>query len=332
MAPRVPAFFVILAALAAAAVMAGCGQARETEADGAAATAETAKPIATQATVELAIAKDEFIARADAICERMASESAAAAKRAKTMSPAELGKTALELQGRALRELHALPVPSGDEQEIRAVLRHMELLQKATRMLVDGKGEDALPAVAGIAVHSDAVARTAHNYGMFKQCSAYQENPEIQRIMRGEDPLPLRGPDGKVITAPARRPAPIVSPAMEMRRLAKALIPAGRHVLRWYDCTGESGPRCVIYELARGPKPVETRQAEIERLARRAGWKELTPTRGEWPPGMIQLRLRDYSASISLPSKCKTQMGDGPDAGRPMRYQCADRIMILESL
>jgi hypothetical protein len=40
------------------------------------------------------------------------------------------------------------------------------------RLLLEAKGEDALPAVAGIAVEMDAVARAARQYGLFRGCGS----------------------------------------------------------------------------------------------------------------------------------------------------------------
>ena len=320
---------LVAASLALAALASACGQARETDA-----------PSAAPAPVGGSSAKQEFIERADAICERMNAEGITIARRLKGRSPEEIGKRVLELQGRAIKELSALPMPPGDERKIGAVLAHMRGLQAAMRLLFDAKGEDALPAVAGIAVEMDAVARAAKRYGMFQDCGAYHENPAVRKILdEQEDTGPiLRGPDGKILKPPAPRPPAVP----EIRRLASALVPPGSSVLRRQDCAGgdPGSPSCVTIELSPAGSRVNERRAEIVRLAARAGWKQLTltgdrsnPTTDRPHSGVVAFHRDRYEATVWLAGPdCapQLQVGDGPNPTASTR-RCIDTIMVIAS-
>jgi hypothetical protein len=317
---------LLAAPLALAALASGCGQARDAEA-----------PSSSPAALAGPLTKREFIARADAICERMNTESVAVAAKRTTLSPDELGKRALELQGRAIRQLRALRPPAGDERRIEAVLLHLDRLQFALRALLDDEGEDTLPAVAAIAVETDAVARAAKRYGLFRRCGAYRESPEIQALLRGEEPV-LRGPDGKVLKPQAPRPPAVP----EIRRLASALVPSGAAVLERRDCAGGApgSPPCVTIELNPAGSAVNERRAEIARLAARAGWKRLkltgdrpNPTSDRPHSGVLVFHLDRYHATIWLAGPdCapQLQVGDGPNPTASTR-RCVDTIMVIES-
>ena len=280
--------------------------------------------------------RQEFIARADAICERMVSD----AKPLKGTSNDEAFARALALQGRALRELRALTPPPGDERRVNDVLLHLERLQRAMSALEKTEGEEVLAVVAAIGVEMDAVARAANRYGLFRSCGAWEELPGIQRIVRGQgqDRI-LRGPDGKPLarrgSAPIRPPAS--PPAQELRGFASALVPSGRRVVSRQFCGGgapEALPTCVILELAPQDKSLAIRHAEVERLAARSGWKKAKRVDGRWSPGALVLFRDDYHASVTLASpKCReqTQRGDGPDPKATLR-RCLDRIMVLRSV
>jgi hypothetical protein len=278
------------------------------------------------------ITKAEFIARADAICERTNAESIAAAEQLKGRPVQEILARALAIQGKAIQQLRALERPRGDEKQIRAVLVHLDRLQKISRML-DTEGEEILAVVAGIAVETDAVARAAHRYGLFRSCGAYQESPEIQRILRGEDPVPqlVRGPDGKIAKtlAPARiRPA--APPAGEtMRRLAARLVPPGAEILRRQECADPGGiPTCVTMSLEPGDDPAAARRAALLRRARELGWR-VVPTNDGRAEGVALLRRGDYEAVIwVVAAGCKEGLGDGPNP-KPT-HRCVDTIMVQD--
>jgi hypothetical protein len=326
--PALPRQLVLLvASLALSSVVSACGQAKEPH---------DTPPVAGAPARDVVMTRREFIARADAICEGMNRQSVAAAKQLQGRPVDEILARALAIQGSAIRELRALERPPGDEKQIEEVLRHMQRLQELSRML-DTEGEEILGVVAGIAVETDAVARAAKRYGLFRKCAAYPELPNVQRIMRGEKPLPglERGPDGKpvlpaLLRPPVGRPAP--SPLGELRRLANRLVPQGREVVRRIDCTGDRTVMCLIIELDPGEAPLGARQAEIGRLAKREGWKEMHASGGERPIGMLQLQRGEDQASIRLVTPpCREQSRDGPDTGNPAPTRCVDTIMLLRS-
>jgi hypothetical protein len=241
--------------------------------------------------------------------------------------PEEIGKAAIELQGRAIAELSALPTPRGDTREIGAVLLHLRRVQAAMRLLLEAKGEDALPAVAGIAVEMDAVARAAKRYGLFQGCGAYHEHPEVQRVLH--DQRRLRA---------TRAPRPPAVP--EIRRLASALVPPGSSVLRRQDCAGgdPSAPSCVTIELNPHAGHAADRGAEIARLAARAGWTRLKPTStspgapsDRASSGPLAFHRDGYDATVWLArADCAPRLGDGPNpsASSP---GCVDTIMVTVS-
>ena len=315
----------LVASLALSAVASACGQAKEPT---------KTLSVAERPARDVVMTKHEFIARADAICERMNAQSVAAATQLRGRPVEEMLARALSIQGTAIRGLRALERPPGDEKQIEEVLRHMQRLQEVSRML-DTEGEEILGVVAGIAVETDAVARAAKRYGLFRKCAAYRELPDVQRILHGEKPSPglERGPDGKpVLPAILLRPpvrGPGRPPLGELRELANRLIPPGRRVVRRIDCTGDRGVVCFVIELDPGEAPLGTRQAEIGRLARRAGWKLIAASGGESPLGMVQLRRGDDQASIRLVSPPCEQIGDAPDRSRPVPTRCVDTIMLL---
>lgn len=279
------------------------------------------------------LTKQEFIARADAICERMTAASIAAAKRLKGRPPEEIGKSAIALQERAIAELATLPAPPGDTREIGAVLLHLRRLQAAIRALVEAKSEDALPAVAGIAVETDAVARAAKRYGLFRSCGAYHENRDVQRILR--DQPRLLGPDGKAVKRPAPRPRAVP----KIRRLAAALVPPGNSVVRRQDCAGgdPSAPACVTIELDPRGTDAADRGAEIARLAARAGWTPLKPSATS-PVGLsdrpashvVAFHRQGYDATVWLAGADCTPRREVSEGRNPTR-SCVDTIMVIVS-
>jgi hypothetical protein len=316
--PPLLACFLALGAFASA-----CGQTR----DGDASSAPGA---------DRPLTKQEFVARADAICKRMTAQSIAAATRLRGRPPEEIGNSALELQGRAIAELSALPVPPADRREIAAVLAHLRRLQAATRLLVEAKGEDALPAVAGIAVETDAVARAAKRYGLFQDCGAYNENPDVQRILR--DQQRLRGPNGIGVKPVAPREWAI----LEIRRFAAALVPTGSSVSRRQNCAGgdSSAPSCVTIELNPSGTDVADRAAQITRLAARAGWTrlKLSATSSGAPSdrpasAVLAFHREGYDATVWLAGAGCTprlQGSDGPDP-RASSRSCIDTIRVIGS-
>jgi hypothetical protein len=301
---------VVVVALVLAALTTGCGEAPEPS---------------TRGVGSDPPAKQEFVERADAICLRMAEASAAEAARLRTDPDAALQR-ALELQGRMIRELRALTPPPGDEAKIGAVLLHLDRLQAAIRALGTIEGEEVLGAVAAIGVETDAVARAAHRYGIFRRCAVYRENPGIQRILRGQS-----APRGSDVEPSKPRTAP-PSPVVELRRLASMLVPPGRTVLRRQDCTGgdRPSPPCVTIELAPSDRPPATRRAEIAALARRHGWTQPKPTAGEWPAGLLALHRENLDATVWLAQEnCRpgVRLGDGPTP-QAVAMRCLDTILL----
>jgi hypothetical protein len=310
--------FLTLGALASA-----CGQAREQD-------------LSSSPEADGPLTKQGFIARADAICERMNAESLAAAKRLKGRPPEEIGRSAIELHARAIAELSALHAPPGDTREIGAVLLHLRRLQAAMRLLLEAKGEDALPAVAGIAVEVDAVARAARRYGLFRGCGSYHENPGVQKVLREQfesKPL-LQGPDGR----PLRPRAPL--PVPDIRRLASGLVPAEHSVLKKDDWGGGDPPSCVVIELALEDRPIAVRRAVIAPLAARAGWGQPSGrvvhtdrngrSEGKWPTGLLVLNRDGYDATVWLAAPDCTpdlKVGDGPNP-KATAGRCVDTIMV----
>jgi hypothetical protein len=204
------------------------------------------------------------------------------------------------------------------------------------RLLVEAKGEDALPAVAGIAVEMDAAAHAARRYGLFRGCGSYHENPGVRKILREQlesEPL-LQGPDGR----PLRPRTPL--PLPDIRRLASDLVPAGRSVLKKDDCGGGEPPSCVVIELALEDRPIAVRRAEIARLAARAGWGQPSGrvvhtdqtgrSDGKWPSGLLVLSRDGYEATVWLAVPDCTPRLKGGDGPRPKATagRCVDTIMV----
>lgn len=304
---------LLAAAFAFSALAAGCGEAPEQP------------EAATQGAGGGAPTKREFVERADAICLRMVEASEAEAATLKHREDASLERV-IELQGRMIRELRALEPPAGDEAQVRAVLLHLDRLQAAIGALGTTEGEEILAVVAAIGVEQDAVARAANRYGLFPRCDAYQENPEIQRIMRGQE----QAPDPLRVKPRVDTSSPVV---VELRRLASSLVPAGRSVSRRQDCTGGDGaaPPCVTLELAPRNRSVAARRAEIAAIAARNGWTEPQPTTGKSPAGVLPLHRKDYDATVWLAGPDCTphlQVGDGPTP-RTATTRCVDTIMVI---
>jgi hypothetical protein len=298
---------VLAFALVLSAVAAGCGQAGEEQ-------AAATQPVATGP-----MTKRSFLERADAICNRMV----------EAATDATLER-AIELQGRMIGELRALEPPARDEAQVGAVLLHLDRLQAAMRALQTTEGEEVLVPVAAIGVEMDAVARAAKRYGLFRRCSAYREIPEIRQIMSEQEQTleALLEPAGE---PPNPQPAP-PSTADELRRLASALVPEGRAVLRRQDCTGgaPASPSCVTIELGPIDRPIAERRAELARLAAREGWTQPKPTEGEWPVGLLVLSHGEYDATVWLAApECTTRLEDG-DGPRPKARatRCVDTIMV----
>lgn len=301
------------AAVLLAAVAAGCGQ-----------TGDELTPAA-PGVANGALTKEEFVERADAICLQMIEAGATP----KARPDAELERV-IELQGRMIDDLRALPPPAGDEVEVREVLLHLERLQGAMRSLETTEGEDVLAVVAAIGIETDAVARAANRYGLFRRCGLYRENAVIRRLMSEPEelPEPTLGSDAKPLK-PATAPPP---PVLDIHRLAAALVPSGREVFRRQDCAGgdPSSPSCVTIELAPSHRPTAARRAEIARLAARDGWTQPSPTAGTWPVGLLALHRQDYDATVWLAARNCTphpQVGDGPNPKTHMS-RCVDTIMV----
>jgi hypothetical protein len=296
---------------------AGCGQARER-------TVATTLDAATRSPT-----KHDFVERADALCLRMVKAGEAEAATLKRR-PDLAVRRLLDLQARLIRDLRALDAPAGDKAKVAAVLRHLDGLQPAIRALETTEGEEVLAAVAAIGVETDAVARAAHAYGLFRRCNAYQENPGIQRILRDQHraPQPLLGPGGKPVKS---RPASL-SPAAEMRLLASNLVPPGRSVSRRQDCAGRdpASPTCVRLELAPIGRPIAARRREIAALAANEGWTQPKPTTGKWPVGVLALHREGYDGNVWLAKPdCAShlQAGDGPSP-KAGATRCADTILV----
>jgi hypothetical protein len=309
--------FRAAAAVLLFAVAAGCGQ-----------TGDESIPAASGITTG-ALTKEEFVQRADAICARMVEAGEAETATPKTRPDAPLERV-IELQDRMIGDLRALEPPAGDEIEVGEVLLHLERLQSATRALETTEGEEVLAVVAAIGVETDAVARTANRYGLFRSCDAYRESAAIRRILSEPDelPEPTLGSDAKP-QKPVTAPPP---PVLEIRRLAVALVPPGREVLRRQDCAGgdAASPSCVTIELATTDRPPAARRAEIARLAARDGWTQPSPTTGAWPVGLLALHRGDYDATVWLVAQNCTphlQVGDGPNP-KARLSRCVDTIMV----
>jgi hypothetical protein len=299
------------------ALAAGCGQAQE-------------KTVATALDAPASSpTKHEFIERADTLCLRMVKAGEAEAATLKRR-PDLAVRRLLDLQARLIRDLRALDAPAGDKAKVAAVLRHLDGLQAAIRALETTEGEEVLAAVAAIGVETDAVARGAHAYGLFRRCNAYQENPAIQRLLRDQHraPQPLLGPGGKPVKP---RPAPL-SPAAEMRLLASNLVPPGRSVSRRQDCAGgdPASPTCVRIELAPIDRPIAARRAEMAALATKEGWTQPKPTEGHWPVGLLALHREGYDGTVWLAEPAcvsHRQAGDGPSP-KASATRCVDTIMV----
>jgi hypothetical protein len=298
-------------------VAAGCGQ-----------TGDELSPAAPGVTTG-ALTKEKFIQRADAICVQMVEASGAEAATPKARADAALERL-IELQGRMIDDLRALGPPAGDEVEVREVLLHLGRLQGAMRALETTEGEEVLAVVAAIGVETDAVARAANRYGLFRRCDAYRKNAAIQRITSEPEelPEPMLGSDGEP-QEPVTAPPPSV---LGIHRLAAALVPSGREVLGRQGCAGDDppSPSCVTIELALTDSPTGARGAEIARLAARDGWTQLSPTEGTWPLGLLALHRQDYDATVWLAARTCTphlQVGDGPNPKTRMN-RCVDTIMV----
>lgn len=301
------------AAVVLAVVAAGCGQ-----------SGDELTPAAPGVTTG-GLTKEQFVERADAICLQMI-EAGATPK----VRPDAALERVIELQGRMIDDLRGLEPPAGDEVEVREVLLHLERLQGAMRALDTTEGEEILALVAAIGVETDAVARAANRYGLFRRCQAFKENAAIRRMMSAPEelPEPTLGSDGKP-PKPVTAPPP---PVLEIHRLAAALVPSGREVFRRQDCAGgdPSSPACVMIELAPTDRPSAARRLEIVRLAARDGWTEPNPTTGKWPVGLLALHRQDYDATVWLAARNCTphlQVGDGPNPKTQMS-RCVDTIMV----
>jgi hypothetical protein len=302
---------IVLAASAAA-----CGQAADTATSG--------------ATPRRPLTKREFIVRADAVCLRMV-RSVEQQPEVVKRSPEKGLPKMVELLGRMTRELRVLRPPPGDEDEVQAVLLHLDRLRTSLRASESADGEQILAAVAAFGVESDAVARAAHGYGLFRSCSAFREIPEIRKIARRQSltAAVLRRQAAKPIrTGPSGR-----SRALAIRATAFALIPRDRSMLRHQDCAGSTAgaPSCVTIELAPSGNSLAERRAAIAVLAARQGWRELAPTSGRRREGLLVLhRDRDDATVWLAPPGCKpgSQVTDGPSAS-VRRTSCADTIMVI---
>jgi hypothetical protein len=289
--------FRATATVVLSAVVAGCGQ-----------SGDEMIPAAPGVTTGV-LTKEEFVERADAICLQMVEAGATPKAR-----PDATLERMIELQGRMIDDLRALEPPAGDEVEVREVLLHLERLQGAMRALETTEDEGVLAVVAAIGVETDAVARAANRYGLFRRCDAYRESAAIRRIMsEPEEPSePTLGSDAK-LPKPGTVPPPSV---LEIRRLAAALVPSGREVIRRQDCAGgdPAAPWCVTIDLAPSDRPTGARRAEIARLAARDGWTQPSPTAGAWPVGLLALHRQEYDATVWLAAQGCTphmQLGDG---------------------
>jgi len=235
----------------------------------------------------------------------------------------------MTLQAGTIRELRTLEPPRGDEAQVREVLLHLDRLQAAVRELATTEGEEVLAPVAAIGAGMDAVARAAERYGLFRRCGAYRVIPGIKQVIREQAAWNvLPGPGGmppKAATAPSQ--------ALELSRLASALVPPGRTVSSRQDCTGDDrvSPLCVTIELVSVELPIASRRADIAALAARDGWTQPNPTDGKWPPGLLVLhRAADYDATVWLAaSDCtpRPQLGDAPSP-KPAATPCGDTIMV----
>jgi hypothetical protein len=305
--------FRATATVVLSAVVAGCGQ-----------SGDEMIPAAPGVTTGV-LTKEEFVERADAICLQMVEAGATPKAR-----PDATLERMIELQGRMIDDLRALEPPAGDEVEVREVLLHLERLQGAMRALETTEDEGVLAVVAAIGVETDAVARAANRYGLFRRCDAYRESAAIRRILSEPDelPEPTLGPDAKP-QKPMTAPPPSV---LHIRQLAVALVPPGRIVLRRQDCAGgdPASPPCVTIELAPTDRPTAARRAEFARLAARDGWTRPSPTTGTWPVALLALHRQDYDATVWLAARNCTrhlQVGDGPNPKARMS-RCADTIIV----
>ena len=97
--------------------------------------------------------KRAFVADANAVCTRM---------RARMADPDAAGAALSQGAG----ELAALEPPSGEQNEVDALLRPLRRLAEAARALTDGKGEDGLPALIAVGEFAKRFNEAASRYGL----------------------------------------------------------------------------------------------------------------------------------------------------------------------
>jgi hypothetical protein len=283
----------VLVALAFAAVAAGCGPAPENR--GAAASGLT---------------RQEYLVRADAICNRMLEESKSLAGR----PPTQQMQLVLAIQSRMIDRLRKLTPPPGDEQAVSSVLLQLDRLQAATHALVETEGEEVLGATAAIAVEMDAVDQASRRYGLFRGCGAFRVSPALHKLIHEPTPKP-------------KPPAPVrpTAPTGDLPAAARALVPRGRKVLSQEDCGGGGVSFCMTISLDPGSASITFRRAAFLRRALQEGWREITPDEGP-KPGLLLLRRGHDEAVVWITSAhCQAGVGDGP-ATAPSR--CVDTIMV----
>lgn len=279
--------------LAVAAVAAACGPAPES-----------------QRTAASGVTRQEYLLRADAICNQMPADS----KSLRGRSPEQQMQLVLAIQGHMIERLRKLMPPSGDEQAVRNVLRHLERLQAATKVLVETEGEEVLGAAAAIAVEMDAVDQASRRYGLFRGCGAFRVSPALHNLIHEPTPKPK-------LPAPVRPPAP----TEDLPAAARALVPQGSKVLSQEDCGGGGVSFCVTISLEPGSTSVTFRRAAFLRGALREGWHEITPDDGP-NPGLLLLRRGHHEAVVWITSaQCREGVGDGP---APAPSRCVDTIML----
>lgn len=284
------------APLAVAVLAAGCGPAPKSERSAAS-----------------GLTRQEYAARADAICERMLDESKSLRGRPRQQQLQQ----ALAIQARMIHRLRALTPPRGDERAVGTVLRRLERLQAAAKALVRTEGEEVLGAAAAIAVEMDAVDQASRRYGLFRRCGAFRVSPKLHELIHAPKPTPL---------APTPRPRQ----TSDLDAAARDLVPQGRRVLAQADCGGGGQAFCVTISLEPSRASVRSRRAAFLRRALQRGWTEIVPDdRGRG--GVLLLRRGDREAVVWVsPANCKAQPGDGPDSA-PAARRCVDTIMLHTS-
>jgi hypothetical protein len=97
--------------------------------------------------------KKAFIEDANAVCAEM---------QARMVEPDDVASVLAD----GLKRLADLTPPTGEEDDVNAVLRPLRNLARAADALTDEKGEDALPAAVGVGLFAGRFNKAASRYGL----------------------------------------------------------------------------------------------------------------------------------------------------------------------